>query len=325
VPAIPIPLELVIFDCDGVLVDSEPLSNAVLAGALTRAGLPTTSEQAVATYKGLHIRDVLEHAERALGHPLPADFVPAYEDARAQAFQRELVPVAGAAETVAVVKTAGVAVCVASQGKRSKTELTLGLTGLRSLFGEDAVFSAHSVARGKPHPDLFLHATRPARPPGLVATSSIRGSRPSRVRRVSALRAGSRPAVTRSRASAAGSGVASSIPATATAPLGCPAPDRGGQRLGEAARIGRAQEPRANVIVFAITMTDLLIRGLDADDLERLDARARRLGLSRGEYVRRRLRADARPLVAVSVADLERLARELPDLGDDAVMAGAWS
>jgi len=79
------------------------------------------------------------------------------------------------------------------------------------------------------------------------------------------------------------------------------------------------------VIAFGITVTDLLIRGLDAEDLERLDVRARRLGLSRGEYVRRRLHADARPLVAVSVADLERLARDLPDLGDDAVMAGAWS
>lgn len=153
-------VDLVIFDCDGVLVDSEPLSNAILAGALTRAGLPTTSEQAVATYKGLHISDVLEHAERTLGRPLPAGFVPAFEDARAQAFRRELVPVAGAAETVAAVRAAGIAVCVASQGKRSKTELTLGLTGLRSLFGEDAIFSAHSVARGKPHPDLFLHAAR---------------------------------------------------------------------------------------------------------------------------------------------------------------------
>jgi len=160
VAAIPTPLDLVIFDCDGVLVDSEPMSNVVLAGALSRAGLPTTSEQAVATYKGLHIRDVLEHAERALGHPLAADFVPAFEEARAQAFQRELVPVPGAAETVTAVSTVGIAVCVASQGKRSKTELTLGLTGLRSLFGEDAVFSAHSVARGKPHPDLFLYAAR---------------------------------------------------------------------------------------------------------------------------------------------------------------------
>jgi HAD superfamily hydrolase (TIGR01509 family) len=155
-----IPVDLVIFDCDGVLVDSEPLSNTVLAGALTRAGLETTPEQAVATYKGLHIRDVLEHAEQALGARLPADFVPGFEDARAEAFQRELVAVHGAAETVAAIRAAGVAVCVASQGKRSKTELTLGLTGLRSLFAEDAVFSAHSVKRGKPHPDLFLHAAR---------------------------------------------------------------------------------------------------------------------------------------------------------------------
>lgn len=155
-----IPLDLVIFDCDGVLVDSEPLSNAVLAEALTRAGLPTTPEQAVAIYKGWHIRDVLEHAQHALGGPLPSGFVPAFEDARAEAFQRELVPVDGAAEAVAAIRAAGITVCVASQGKRSKTELTLGLTGLRSLFGEDAVFSAHSVSRGKPHPDLFLYAAR---------------------------------------------------------------------------------------------------------------------------------------------------------------------
>ncbi|MGH3430045.1 MAG: type II toxin-antitoxin system VapB family antitoxin, partial [Mycobacteriales bacterium] len=75
------------------------------------------------------------------------------------------------------------------------------------------------------------------------------------------------------------------------------------------------------VIASAITVTDLLIRGLDADDLERLDTRARRLGLSRGEYIRRRLHADARPLIAVSLSDLERFARELPDLADDKVMA----
>ena len=154
------PLDLVIFDCDGVLVDSEPLSNAVLARALTRAGLPTSTEQAIATYKGLHIRDVLARAEASLGHALPDDFESGYEQDRAEAFRRELAPVAGAAQAVTAVRDAGVAVCVASQGKRSKTEMTLTLCGLRPLFGPDAVFSAHSVARGKPHPDLFLHAAR---------------------------------------------------------------------------------------------------------------------------------------------------------------------
>ena len=152
------PLDLVIFDCDGVLVNSEPLSNAVLAEALTRAGLPTSTEEAIAAYKGLHIRDVLAHAEAGLGHPLPDDFESRYEQARAAAFRRELAPVPGAADAVNAVRAAGVVVCVASQGKPSKTEMTLTLCGLRPLFGADAVFSAHSVRRGKPHPDLFLHA-----------------------------------------------------------------------------------------------------------------------------------------------------------------------
>src|SRR6185312_5249534 len=77
---------------------------------------------------------------------------------RAEVFRRDLRPVAGAAEAVQRVSAAGVAVCVASQGKLSKTQLTLGLTGLRGLFEERALFSAQSVAHGKPAPDLFLHA-----------------------------------------------------------------------------------------------------------------------------------------------------------------------
>lgn len=150
--------ELVIFDCDGVLVDSEPLSNTVLATALTRAGLPTSPAEAIATYKGRHIKDVLAIAEQRLGHPLPGDFVATFERERNDVFGRELTATPGAAQAVQAVRDAGIAVCVASQGRREKTELTLGLTGLRGLFGPEAVFSAHSVARGKPHPDLFLHA-----------------------------------------------------------------------------------------------------------------------------------------------------------------------
>jgi HAD superfamily hydrolase (TIGR01509 family) len=73
-------------------------------------------------------------------------------------FRRELKAVPGAAAAVEAVRATGVGVCVASQGKLAKTRLSLELTGMRDLFAEDALFSAESVARDKPHPDLFLHA-----------------------------------------------------------------------------------------------------------------------------------------------------------------------
>ncbi len=158
-PMPPVP-ELVIFDCDGVLVDSEPISNTVLARALTGAGLPTSTEEALRTYKGRILSDVVAVAESKLGSSLPAGFTERYESDRLVEFQRSLGPIPGAADAVRAVSAAGVKVCVASQGKPEKTELTLSLTGLRELFGADALFSAYSVARGKPHPDLFLHAAR---------------------------------------------------------------------------------------------------------------------------------------------------------------------
>ncbi len=150
---------LVIFDCDGVLVDTEPMSNAVLARCLTEAGLPTTAEQALATYRGLLLGQVRELAEQRLGRPLPDDFLDRYERERDVAFRAgELAPIPGAAAAVTTLSDAGIAVCVASQGRRSKTEMTLTMTGLRPLFGPDALFSSHDVPRGKPSPDVYLHA-----------------------------------------------------------------------------------------------------------------------------------------------------------------------
>jgi HAD superfamily hydrolase (TIGR01509 family) len=151
-------IELVIFDCDGVLVDSEPISNASLARALTGIGLPTSADEALREYKGLILGDVVARAQARLGGSLPDGFLEAYERDRETEFRRSLRPVPHAREVVEQVRAAGLKVCVASQGKLEKTELTLGLTGLRSLFSDTALFSAHSVARGKPFPDLFLHA-----------------------------------------------------------------------------------------------------------------------------------------------------------------------
>jgi HAD superfamily hydrolase (TIGR01509 family) len=153
-------LRLVIFDCDGVLVDSETISNDVLARLLSEEGLPTTLTQARRDYQGLLLGEVVRSAEAKLGRPLPTDWLARYERERTEEFRRELAPVPGAAALVAGVLAAGVGVCVASQGKLEKTRLSLELTGLSRLFDERALFSAESVPRGKPHPDLFLNAAR---------------------------------------------------------------------------------------------------------------------------------------------------------------------
>ncbi len=151
-------LQLVIFDCDGVLVDSETISNGVLARMLSAEGLPTTLAEARRDYQGLLLAEVVLSAEAKLGRALPVGWLARYERERSEEFRRDLEAVPGAADVVARIAAAGVAVCVASQGKLEKTRLSLELTGLRDLFADGALFSAESVPRGKPHPDLFLRA-----------------------------------------------------------------------------------------------------------------------------------------------------------------------
>jgi HAD superfamily hydrolase (TIGR01509 family) len=151
-------LQLVIFDCDGVLVDSESISNRVLAQLLSAEGLPMTPAEARSDYPGLLRTDLVGSAEANLGRPLPMGWLERFESERAAAFRSELRAVPGAAEAVQQVKSAGVAVCVASQAKLQQTRLSLELTGLSDLFGDDALFSGELVPRGKPHPDLFLRA-----------------------------------------------------------------------------------------------------------------------------------------------------------------------
>lgn len=150
--------ELVIFDCDGVLVDSETISNRVLAEMLTAEGLPTTLTQSRREYQGMLLVGIRSRAEEKLGRGLPEDWLAGYESERNAAFRRELAPVTGAVETVQQVTATGLRVCVASQGKLAKIALSLSLTGLDGLFPPTARFSSYTVANGKPAPDVFLHA-----------------------------------------------------------------------------------------------------------------------------------------------------------------------
>ena len=161
---------LVIFDCDGVLVDSEPISNGVLAEMLTEQGLATTLAEAKATHQGQRLEEVRETTERRLGRALPAGWLGEYEGRRAEAFDSGLLAVRGARELAEGLLAGGHLICVASQGSLEKTARSLALTRLDSLFGEDARFSADQVRRGKPYPDLFLlaAATMGATPVGSV-------------------------------------------------------------------------------------------------------------------------------------------------------------
>ena len=163
-------IQLVIFDCDGVLVDSEVISNTLLAAALTAEGLPTTLAEARRDYQGLLLGEVVSRAQARLARPVAKGWLERYERDRSEAFRRDLKPVAGAAEAVERLSAAGLAICVASQGALGKTRLSLQLTGLLQLFPERALFSADAVPRGKPCPDLFLHAAQRmgARPGGCV-------------------------------------------------------------------------------------------------------------------------------------------------------------
>lgn len=151
---------LVIFDCDGVLVDSEAVSNRVMAHAITEAGLPMNGEEVAAAFEGMRLDDIAAGVERRLGEKLPADWLATFEERRTAEFKKGLDPIPGIADVLARVRGADVLACVASQASLEKTELTLGLTGLIGHFEHRALFSSRMVARGKPHPDLFLLAAR---------------------------------------------------------------------------------------------------------------------------------------------------------------------
>jgi HAD superfamily hydrolase (TIGR01509 family) len=148
----------VIFDCDGVLVDSEPLACASFSRALKAQGLDWSVEETMRRLMGLSLKTSLEICEAELGRKLPGDFLEKMQAVTYQTFRdAPLRAVAGVEDAVTALQAAGLDTCVASSGAPEKIRFTLGLTGLWDLF-DGRIFSAAQVPRGKPFPDLFLHA-----------------------------------------------------------------------------------------------------------------------------------------------------------------------
>jgi HAD superfamily hydrolase (TIGR01509 family) len=149
---------LVIFDCDGVLVDSEPLSNTVFARALQREGLDWSVEETMRRLMGRSMKACVEIVEGLLARQLPEDFVHRLQAETLQAFRdAPLQAVPGINEAIDAIEALGIKTCIASSGGFDKMEVSLGVTGLLSRF-EGRIFSSSQVSRGKPFPDLFLHA-----------------------------------------------------------------------------------------------------------------------------------------------------------------------
>lgn len=152
------PRGLVVFDCDGVLVDSEGISMRELTRAIRALGVAIDEEEARAAFLGASLTAVEEGVATRLGRPVPVGWMEDFLTVRAAAFERELRPVPGAAEAIEGVRALGWEVCVASQGRPEKMAQTLRVTGLRDRLPADRIFSATMVQRGKPAPDLYLHA-----------------------------------------------------------------------------------------------------------------------------------------------------------------------
>jgi HAD superfamily hydrolase (TIGR01509 family) len=150
------PLDLVIFDCDGVLVDSEPISNGVFVALLREHGHELTLGESMRTVVGLSMPAAIAVVERRLGCTLPADFGAECEARTLAVLARSVEPTPG---IVAALDALPFPACVASSGSHAKIRTTLGRTGLLPRF-EGRIFSATEVERGKPAPDLFLHAAR---------------------------------------------------------------------------------------------------------------------------------------------------------------------
>ncbi|MFF6917757.1 HAD-IA family hydrolase [Streptomyces sp. NPDC012466] len=150
--------DLVIFDNDGVLVDSEPISNRLLAAYLTELGHPTSYEESIRDYMGSAMHRIHELVLERTGQRLPENFDDVFHARVFAAFEQELVAVAGASDVLEKLTADGVPYCVASSGSHERIRVGHRTTGLDRWFDEGRIFSSQDVGRGKPAPDLFLYA-----------------------------------------------------------------------------------------------------------------------------------------------------------------------
>ena len=147
-------MTLLIFDCDGVLVDSEVIAHDTLREMMAALGRPMALDEMIREFAGKSLADTIATAGRLLGRPIPADVGHDIGQRLLDRFRRELKPIPGVRDAILALSYRR---CVASSSSPERLHLSLAVTGLAPLFGEN-VFSAVQVANGKPAPDLYLLA-----------------------------------------------------------------------------------------------------------------------------------------------------------------------
>jgi len=149
-------LKLIIFDCDGVLVDTESISCGVLAEEARKLGADISNQEAIDTFAGTSMQFVFDFLEKRLDASLPENFESIYRKRTFEEFEKNLQPIPG---IHGLINQLNLPFCVASNAPRNKVEFNLKLTNLYSFF-EKNIFSAYEVKKWKPDPTLFLTAAK---------------------------------------------------------------------------------------------------------------------------------------------------------------------
>ncbi|MUZ72813.1 HAD-IA family hydrolase [Agrobacterium vitis] len=149
--------KLVIFDCDGVLVDSEPISVEVMVAEFEKAGVPIDADYVYRNFLGRSMATVVETAREEFSFAIGETFLTSLRTHLYRRFRQDLKPIAGLHTALDDLGKAGVGWCVASSSQPDRIALSLSVTGLIERF-EPHIFSATMVKNGKPAPDLFLYA-----------------------------------------------------------------------------------------------------------------------------------------------------------------------
>ena len=146
--------KLIIFDCDGVLVDSETITNQVLVDYVNEFGVGISLEKALELFQGGALADWVHYVKAEHGIDLPPEFQTNFRRRMKVAFEKDLKVIPGVLE---LIESLDCPICIASNGPLEKMETTLKVTGLNKYFN-DNIFSAYQINKWKPDPSLFLYA-----------------------------------------------------------------------------------------------------------------------------------------------------------------------